>query len=187
MRLLFFLSALFLVSSCTIVSTTNLPGKSAKVFPKGLIGKYDLKYPESMESMTEGTGVNSTVVITKTSLEITTGDQTSKMILNDSIYYSTVGKQGYLSLGQAPNFTVLRVVKAGKDFELYTMNIVTDASKDDLKAFFKEVKEEVDVDENGEESISYNVTLDDSKLDAYFKSEHVDKDPFKLVRKKNKG
>lgn len=180
-----FIFSLFtlLLASCTIVSTTNLPGKTAKTFPKNMLGNFELKYPSSMASMTEGTDINSTVTITKTSLEVKTGDQVTKMVLNDSLFYSTIKKQAYLSLGNAPNYTVLRIVKVGKDFELYTMNIISGATKDDLKAFFKEVKEEADVDENGEETVSYNVTLDDAKLEAYFKSEHVDKDPFKLVRK----
>lgn len=179
-----FIIPILFFTSCTIVSTNNLPGKQLKSFPKNMIGNYELQYPSSLSSMMEGTDVQSTVVITKTSLEVKTGEQITKMQLNDSLFYSTIGKQAYLSLGNAPNFTVLRLVKVGKDIELYTMNIVSGATKDDLKAFFKEVKEEADADENGEETISYNVTLDDAKLDAYFKSEHVDKDPFKLIRKK---
>ena len=172
-----------ILSSGTIVTTTNLPGKQAKTFPKGLIGSYELKYPSSMDGLMDGTE-GTTVEITKTTLTMTTGDQVNKMILNDSIFYSTIEKQGYISMGAAPDYTVLRVVKTGKDFELYMMNIVTECTVDNLKGFFKEVKEVSDVNEDGEQTTSYNVTIDDAKLDAYFKSSYVDNNPFKLIRKK---
>lgn len=149
-----------------------------------MIGEYELKYPSSMEAMAETAGVSSTVSISKTSISIKTGDEVTNLMLNDSIFYSTIGKQGYLSLGAAPNFTVLRIVRNGSNLELFTMNGGGSMSKDDLTPFFKEVTEEIDSDENGEETISYKVTIDDTKLEKYFQSELVDKDPIRLIRKK---
>lgn len=173
-----------MLTSCTIVTTTNLPGKTQKTFPKAMVGTFELKYPSSMEGMMEGSGTTTTVSITKTEIQVTTGTETSKMTINDSIFYSTIGKQGYLSLGTAPNYTVIKVVKKGNEFELYTMNATSPIAKNDLLPFFKEVTEETTTDENGETNTSFNVTIDDAKLNDYFSSNLVDKDVYRLVKKK---
>lgn len=183
-KFIYLACCLLSLASCTIVTSSNTPGKLQKAFPKKIIGEYEMKYPSSLETMAEGTGVSSTVSISKTSISIKTGDEVTNLALNDSLFYSTIGKQGYLSLGTAPNFTVLRLVRNGSDLELYTMNGSGSLSKEDLTPFFKEVVEEIDRDENDEETISYKVTIDDAKLEKYFQSELVDKDPIRLIRKK---
>jgi hypothetical protein len=170
------------LSACTIVTTSNLPGKAAKTFPKHLLGKFELKYPSSMDGMMEGAGVSTELTFTKTEIQVKTGEEITKMTLNDSVFYSTIGKQGYISLGSAPNYTVIKVVKNGKDFDLFTMNATTAISKSDMEPFFKQVTEETTTDENGETNTSFNVTIDDAKLEKYFSSEFVDKDPFKLIK-----
>jgi hypothetical protein len=173
------------LTSCTFVSSTNLPGKTAKKIPKNICGKYALEYPGDLAALA-GEGDQQTIVTLKSDRVIVeSSDGTTETLLGDSLFYSMIGKQGYLSLGAAPNLSVFKVVKTGKDVYLYSMCSEEYITAEDLSQHFSKVEEiPGEPDENGEPgSPSFVVTIDDQKLDGYFKSGLPMKDPFKLVKK----
>ena len=179
--ILLFTLAGCLLTACSVVTSTNSPGKKADAFPKEMRGEFELLYPESMRTMMEGAG-STTVNISATEAIMTTSESVSILKLNDSIVYSTIKKQGFISLGAAPDFTVLKVVSVGKDFELYPMYTDGNESIEDLKKYFSKVEETVNVeDESGTKT--YKVTINDKSLGKYFDSNIPTKEPFLLKRK----
>jgi len=175
-----------LLSSCTPVTSTNLPGKKANEVPKAMRGKFELIYPETFAGLMEESG-EKTFVTFKADGLLMDSDEEKMSKLNDSLFISSIGKQWYISLGAAPELNVFKVVKKGKSFELYPMYSMETITSDDLTPYFSNVKEEVsEADENGEGGgvASFNVTIDDSKLDSYFKSALPSSEPFKLVKAK---
>lgn len=183
----FTIGAMVLISlaSCTIVTTTNIPGKTATKFPKNLKGKYVLEYPEALAMLAvEGVDTYITFKGNEMIVDNTEGQTVAK--LGDSLFFSTIGKQQYLSFGVSPQINVFKVVKKGSDIQLFSMcGDVTSSS--DLTNFFSNVKEiQGEADENGETgATSYEVTIVDEKLDDYFNSSVPMKEPFllKKVRK----
>ncbi|MES2557081.1 MAG: hypothetical protein V4604_13075 [Bacteroidota bacterium] len=174
--------ALISFASCTIVTSTNIPGETATKFPKNLSGKYILEYPEELSMLAvEGSDTYITFKGDEMIIDNTDGQTIAK--LGDSLFFSTIGKQQYLSFGVSPQINVFKVVKKGKDLQLFSMcGDVTSSS--DLTGFFSDVKEVAgEVDENGEAGpSSYEVTIDDKKLDGYFKSSIPMKEPFLLKK-----
>ena len=61
-----------------------------------------------------------------------------------------------------------------------------DVSEEELSQFFRSVKStsETSEDSVGMSTSSFSVTIDDSKLEAYFKSDIPLKEPYKLIKKK---
>lgn len=182
----FTIGALVLISfaSCTIVTTTNVPGKTASKFPKNLNGNYILQYPEAL-SMLAVEGVDTYVTIKGSELTVDNAEGPTVTKLGDSLFFSTIGKQQYLSFGVDPQINVFKLVKKGSDIQLFSIcGDVT--SSDDLTSFFSNVKEiPGEADENGEVGASsYEVTIDDAKLDDYFKSSIPMKEPFLLKKVK---
>lgn len=100
------------------------------------------------------------------------------------MYVSTIGKTTYLSLGEQPYFTVFKVAYSGKDILLYPMYANQGTTKEQLEPYFSNVEEVIPEVVEGEEpgDVSYSVTIDDKKLDAYFKSDIPLKDPYRLKR-----
>lgn len=171
--------------SCTFVTSTNLPGKKAEKIPKNLIGKYMLEYPDALAALA---GETSTIVTLKADRIIVENmDGTSETMLGDSLYYSQIGEQGYITLGEAPDFNVFKVVKSGKDIHLYSMCSENYSAITDFQQYFSHIREiPGEPDEYGDATpSSYAVTIDDKKLDDYYKSDIPMKDPFKLVYRKN--
>lgn len=182
---LYITGLLIFLNSCTIITSTNAPGTAEKAFPKTMIGKYELIYPESFQGMMEGADMKTLVEIKSDELIMNSGEGDSHMKLNDSISVTKLGKQYYLCLGKAPVLNVFKVIKKGKDLELHSMNAVEGVTADQLKPFFSEVTTSSDLDEEtGELTESYAVTIDDSKLDSYYKSDILQKECFTLKRRK---
>jgi hypothetical protein len=170
------------MTSCTVVTSTNVPGKKETKIPKNMLGKYKLEYPGDLAGLTEG---NETMVTFKSDRVIVeNAEGSSESILGDSLYYSTIKKQGYLSLGKEPNLSVFRVVKSGKDIHLFSLCATDYISAADLQQYFSSVEEiPGEVSDEGEPGTpSFVVTIDDQKLDKYYKSEIPMKDPFKLIK-----
>lgn len=180
---LLFTIAAFMLGSCTIVTSTNLPGKNLSQVPKKMRGTYELQLPEDMSSMM---GENKLIVTLEANQMITDdGTEKSSTKLGDSLYFSSIKKDIYMSLGATPNLTVYKVVRKGKDLELYSLFGNENVTSQDLAAHFSKVEEVPgEIDENGEVGPStYSVTIDDSKLAGYFKSGLSMKDPYILKRK----
>jgi len=176
---------LLFLNSCTIITSTNAPGKAEKAFPKTMIGKYELVYPESFQGMMEGAELKTTVEIKSDELIMNSGEGDSHMKINDSISVTKLGKQYYLCMGKAPVLNVFKVIKKGKDLELHSMNAKTEVTADQLRPFFSEVTTSSSVDEEtGEITDSYTVTIDDKKIDSYYKSDIIHVEPFTLKRVK---
>lgn len=176
---------LIFLNSCTIITSTNAPGKAEKAFPKTMIGSYELVYPESFQGMMEGAELKTTVTIKSDELIMNSGEGDSHMKINDSISVTKLGKQYYLCMGKAPVLNVFKVIKKGKDLELHSMNAKEGVTADQLRPFFSQVTINSDVDEEtGEITDSYTVTIDDKKIDSYYKSDIIHKEPFMLKRQK---
>jgi hypothetical protein len=172
------------MSSCTPVTSTNVPGKKVNNIPKDMRGKFELVYPESFSGLMEESG-EKTFITFKADEMVTFSESESVTKLNDSLFVSSIGKQWYISLGAEPELTVFKVVKKGKSFELYPMYSMESITADNLRPYFTDVKEIIsEGDENGEGVSSFNVTIDDARLASYFDSELPSKEAFKLVKTK---
>lgn len=180
--LLFTLLILTGLSSCTIVTSTNIPGKKLSKIPKNLHGEYQLEMQGEMAGLM---GENALIISFKSDRMITNDENgITENILGDSLYFSKVGKSIYINLGEAPGFTVYKVERKGKDLHLYSLFAETGVTKDQLEPHFSKVEEiPGEPDENGEISPpSYSVTIDPKRLDAYFKSGLSSKEPYILKR-----
>lgn len=188
-NVIFILAVLALsVTSCVPVTSRNTPGKTLNEVPKTMKGKYELVYPSELGGLMEGEQTKTYVSFQSDGFVFHGEDGQDELSkLNDSLFISKIGKQLYISMGHAPDLTVLKVVKKGKDFELYPMYSSDMVTIEDLSQYFTDVEEVLgESDEEGNEGISsFVVTIKDDKLDDYFKSNIPSKDPFKLIRVKN--
>ncbi len=175
------LLALITVTSCIAVNSTNVPGKKLEKIPKDLWGKYELEYPQSLTMGGETEKTYVTLSATEAIIENSEGTTVSK--LGDSLFFSTIGRQQYISLGAGEMYNVFKLVKSGKDIELYTMSGNV-SSAGDLSGYFTDVREIYDkADEDGESVVeSYLVTIDDKKLSSYFDSDVPLGEPFILKK-----
>lgn len=171
------------ISSCTIVTSTNIPGKTLNKIPKKMLGNYELQLPSEMSSML---GDENKLFVTLESERMVTNDGKDESFtkLGDSLFFSIIGKDVYMSMGAAPSLTVYKVVQKGKDLELYSLFANEGVSAQQLSPYFSNVEEiPGELDENGEIGPSnMSVTIDDSKLASYFKSGLQMTDPFILKR-----
>jgi hypothetical protein len=176
---------LIFLNSCTIITSTNAPGTLERTFPKSMIGTYELIYPESFQGMMEGADMKTTVEIKSDELILNSGQGDSHMKINDSISITKHKKNYYLCMGKAPVLNIFKVLKKGKDLELHSMNAKAEVTVEQLKHYFSEVKTTSTLDEEtGELTETYVVTIDDKKIDSYYKSDIIHKEPFTLKRTK---
>jgi hypothetical protein len=174
------------LSSCTIVTSTNIPGEKLSKIPKNMQGEYQLEMQGEMAGLM---GENALIISFKSDRMITNDENgITENLLGDSLYFSKVGKSIYISLGEVPGFTVYKVERKGKDLHLYSLFAETGVTKDQLEAHFSKVEEiPGEPDENGEISPpSYSVTIDPKRIDAYFKSGLASKEPYILKRTSTK-
>src|SRR3954454_7713351 len=99
---------LIFLNSCTIITSTNAPGKPEKTFPKSMVGSYELIYPESFQGMMEGAEMTTTVTIKPDELIMNSGEGDSHLKINDSISVTKLGKQYYLCMGKEPVLNVFK-------------------------------------------------------------------------------
>jgi hypothetical protein len=180
--LLIAVSLILGLSSCTIVTSTNIPGDKLTKVPKNMHGDYQLEMPSEMAGLM---GENPMIVTLKSDRMITNDDNgKAENLLGDSLYFSKVGKSIYISLGESPAFTVYKVERKGKDLHLFSLFAESGVTKSQLDAHFSKVEEiPGEPDENGEVSPpSYSVTIDPKRIDAYFKSGLSSKEPYILKR-----
>ena len=183
------LTAALMFGSCTPITSKNQPGVNQTKFPKSMIGKFDLYYPDGLSP--DGGSVG-TVIISENSMTMTTESENSVTPLGDSLFLSTIGKNYYLCMGAAPSFSVFKVVVGKKELKFYTMSSEEFITKEDLQKYFSDVEEITTVDESEDdssepvESVSYSVTIDDSKLEDFFSSSIPSKNPFILKKKAKK-
>ncbi len=190
MKIAYLLSGLLLLAlaSCTPVTTTNLPGEKLDKIPKNLLGTFELQYPGDLAELTSDPAAKTYVTIKSDRILMTDQNGDSETMLGDSLYFSKIGKQVYLSMGERPDFTVFKVVKKGKDIQLFCLySDNAEIGSSELSPFFSTVTEiQGEPDENGEPGMtSYRVTVDDKKLASYFESEIPMADPF--ILKKSSG
>ena len=169
------------------MASTNIPGKTLNKIPKKMLGNYELQLPSEMASML---GDENKLYVTLESERMVTNDgkDESFIKLGDSLIFSIIGKDVYMSMGAAPSLTVYKVVQKGKDLELYSLFANEGVSAEQLSPYFSNVEEiPGELDENGEVGPSnMSVTIDNSKLASYFKSGLQMTDPFILKRTSTK-
>lgn len=182
LKFLFFSASLILaLSSCTIVTSTNVPGKNAKKFPKSLQGHYQLELGEDFAAFM-GDENKMYVTLKSDRMVVNDGTTDTETLLGDSLFVSKIKKSYYLSMGAGTNYTVYKLKKEGNDVIMFPLFAQEGVTANDLKPFFKNVEEiPGEVDENGEIGpSSMSVTIEDGKLEDYFNSDLVMKEPFKL-------
>jgi hypothetical protein len=171
--------ALVLFSSCTMILSTNIPGKPEKSLPKEWWGKYevftDSKMPERKDSAILE---KEYAIIEGTRITWKTGDEEKTYSLDDSLRYSVIYGQGrYISLLLPQGvYAVFKVIKNADTLELYSLSSDDEPKKADLNKYFSKVEKI----KKGEDEY-YRVTIVEKKLDAYFKSAIPSKEATKLV------
>lgn len=186
-KFLFFSASLVVaLSSCTIVTSTNVPGKNLKKIPKTLQGHYELELGEDYAAFM---GDQKMYVTFKSDrMVVNDGTTDTETLLGDSLFVSRISKNYYLSMGAGTSYTVYKLKKEGKNLMMYPLFAEEGVTANDLKPFFKSVEEiPGEMDENGEEGApSMSVSIDDAKLEDYYKSDLVMKEPYRLkfLRKK---
>jgi hypothetical protein len=173
--------------SCTVITATNVPGRKNNSFPKDLIGNYEVEFPEDFAAIMEGEeGSKMYITFKSNSIIIKDKEGETETALEDSLYFSMIGTNYYLSFGGEPELSIFKLVKSKKSILLYPMYAREDVTQEELSQFFTSVvsTSESSDDSAGMSTSSYSVTIDESKLDAYFKSDIPLKEPYKLIKKK---
>ncbi|MEY3236090.1 MAG: hypothetical protein RI883_191 [Bacteroidota bacterium] len=173
--------------SCTVITATNVPGRKNNSFPKDLIGNYEVGFPEDFAAIMEGEeGSKMYITFKSNSIIIKDKEGETETALEDSLYFSMIGTNYYLSFGGEPELSIFKLVKSKKSILLYPMYAREDVTQEELSQFFTSVvsTSESSDDSAGMSTSSYSVTIDESKLDAYFKSDIPLKEPYKLIKKK---
>lgn len=171
------------LNSCTTITSTNLPGKKENQIPKNFVGTFEIQFPKEYQDMMGEEALNMYLSFKSDRMILESKGEQTETALGDSLYFSTIGKDSYLSMGEAPSFNVFKMVPKGKDILLYAMFAQSEVTSADLSNYFKNVTEEVS-EEDG--SVSYTVTIDDTKLADFFKSDIAFKEPYTLKRVKKK-
>jgi hypothetical protein len=106
--------------------------------------------------------------------------------LGDSLYFSMIGTNYYLSFGEEPEISLFKLVKNRKSIFLYPMYAREKVTEEELSKYFTSVvsTSEASDDSVGMSTSSYSVTIDETKLEAYFKSDIPLKDAYILKKKK---
>jgi len=150
-----------------------------------MLGKFELVYPSELEAyMTEADKIEVEIKQKQLTTFDSKGEHT--LALGDSVYFSKIGKDFYLSLQAAQSFHVFKVQYSGKNIELYSM--APQSGVEGLEQYCEKIENE-DLDGNGEidddESLGMflKVTIKDAEIAKYFKSDIPIKTPFLLKRK----
>ena len=177
------------VVSCTVVTATNVPGRKVISFPKDIIGNYQVEFPKDFAAIMEGEEGNKMYITFNTnSIVIKDKEGETETNLGDSLYFSMIGTNYYLSFGGEPELSIFKLVKNKKALFLYPMYAREDVTREELSLYFTTVvsTSEASDDSVGMSTSSFSVTIDESKLEAYFMSDIPLKEPYKLIKKKNK-
>ena len=175
--------------SCTVITATNVPGRKNESFPKDIIGNYEVEFPKDFAAIMEGEEGNKMYITFKSkSIIIKDKEGETETSLGDSLFFSMIGTNYYLSFGGEPELSIFKLVKKGKTILLYPMYARDDVTEEELLQFFTTAvsTSEPSDDSAGMSTSSYSVTIDESKLDAYFKSDIPLKEPYKLIKTKKK-
>jgi hypothetical protein len=174
--------ALSLFSSCTMVLSTNIPGKPEKSLPKEWLGKYEVTYASHFSDKRDSApGEKEYVTIESTRITWIGPDGTKIYSLDDSLRYSAIyGQSRYISLLMPQGlYAIFKVVKNADTLELFSLSSDDEIKKADLNKYFGNVEKIKKEDDE-----YYKVTIIEKKLDAYFKSSIPSKESTKLVRVK---
>jgi hypothetical protein len=175
--------------SCTVITATNVPGRKNESFPKDIIGNYEVEFPKDFTAIMEGEEGNKMYITFKSNgIIIKDKEGETETTLGDSLFFSMIGTNYYLSFGGEPELSIFKLVKKGKTILLYPMYAREDVTEEELLQFFTNAvsTSEPSDDSAGMSTSSYSVTIDESKLDAYFKSDIPLKEPYKLIKTKKK-
>src|SRR5690349_2971704 len=117
----FFLSAIIIcsfLSSCTMILSTNVPGKPEQVLPKEWLGKYEILTESYMPSKRDSVKPEKQFATIESTRVIWESDEGTKIYsLKDSLRYSVIYGQGrFLSLLMPQGlYAVFKVIKNGND------------------------------------------------------------------------
>jgi hypothetical protein len=174
------LCALVVFSSCTMILSTNVPGKIESSLPEEWLGKYEViseaRMPERKDSTKAG---KEFATIESNRITWESADGTKVFSLGDSLRYSVIyGQSRYLSLLMPQGlYAVFKVEKKDGMLKLYSLcSDDEDLKKWDLYDYFDNIEKM-----KGDEEQYYKVTVVDKKLDAYFKSKVPSGEVTKLV------
>lgn len=184
MRTLLFAVLLLAIQSCTLITSKNVPGKKEHAFSSKILGKYELVLPSDFAGMM---GDSKVYIELKSDRIIVDNNGTAdETILNDSLFYTTIGKSSYLCMGIEPEVTIFKMVPGKGEIKLYPMFAVAGTNTEALSEYFSEVEEVPgEPDENGEPGeSSFSVRIVDAKLDKFFSSSVAYKEPFVLKKVK---
>lgn len=176
--------ASMMLFSCTVITSTNSPGKEQSKIPTFMQGKYELIYPESFGSIMGEQKVF--IEIKENGLSIDDPEKATFIALNDSLSISKWKKEYFLNFGEKPELSVYKVVKTNEGLELIGLNAVSNTTEEQLKPYFATVKQVVHKDEDTGESeeadVTFNVTIDAKKLKKYYSSDLISKETIGLKR-----
>ncbi len=177
------------IVSCTVVTVTNVPGRKNNSFPKDIIGNYEVEFPKDFAAIMEGEEGNKMyITFNANSIIIKDKEGETETPLGDSLHFSMIGTNYYLSFGGEPELSIFKLVKNKKSILLYPMYAREDVTEEELSHYFSSVvsTSEISDDSVGMSTSSFSVTIDESKLEAYFMSDIPLKEPYKLIKKKKK-
>ena len=169
-----------LYSSCTLILSTNVPGKPEKSLPPEWLGKYEVitpsPFPEKKDTSEHPEKEYATIESTKITWRTNDGDKVFS--LADSLRYSMIPGEGrFLSLLMPQGlYAIFKVVKNADTLEFHSLCSDDDIKKIDLNKYFDKIEKI-----NKGEDEYYKVTIVDKKLGAYFKSAIPSKEITKLV------
>lgn len=164
------------LSSCIAILSTNVPGTLQKSFPQEWIGKYKI----IVETPDEGPDSSDQRILTIESkrMSLTGGDRDISYSLDDSLRYSVSGQNKYIALIYPDGlYAIAKMSKGDKGLE---MRIIVaedeDVKQQDLAKYFDNVQKITKKDDR-----YVKVTINEKKLDEFFKSPVASKDVVVLV------